>query len=138
MELVSNVKMASFSSWARNDEKDCVTLMRFDDHLLFCLKQSYGPGITLRMSFEEAAELGADIMKLLPSSGRVVPYSERESARTNRFVPGTNLNIIVNITTQGEPFEEGVSLDFSTGDYETNASIELSTYEAWNLSKALA
>lgn len=136
MKLINNVKVASFPSWF-SDSSDVLTVVRSAEDVFVSLKNTYGNSIAVQMSLSEAAELGNDVGKLLASPLSIIKDGLRSAAQTKREVPEAGFVLFVTVTNRGEPFDEGIRIEFELPNYEDSASIELHCHTAHELVQVL-
>jgi hypothetical protein len=136
MQINTDTTIVTFESWGEV-ERETVTILRTEDRVSLMFSPVYRSPVSLTMGPDEARALGADIAKLVTLYGAIVPRAEREGMETRRRDPESGLAILVTTTNRGEPFREGISIEFRREDYEAVAYIELDGRTALALSKAL-
>lgn len=139
MQMTCAVQIFNFHSWDRDESPDRLTVVRGESGYQLLLEKEYGGSVMLTMSQLEAADLGADIDRLYVGSS-LVDYDQHKHCKTHRVEDAAGLEITVNITNRGEPYEEGVLIEIRSTDHQDSGafSIELDSRVAQALSKALA
>lgn len=139
MQLLTDVKVTSYSSWHRDgDSRSHLTLIMGAQSATLVYKSSFGEDAVVTLSTGETHALGADLLKLVPTAGRVIPYKDRAGATTNRVDPESGLTISIVSNTDGEPYREGVRFEITQADNYTDViSMDFESYEAHRLATDL-
>jgi len=127
MQVSNPLKCAIYRSWETCDKTtlvvvvtdDGVSLQHIDRRFMDC------QSTTLQLNGDEAADVAARIQRVL-----------RGEAPQNRLDdPGAKL--VVTLTTDGDPYREGVSLALDTGDWERDFDFRMENGYARDLAKLM-
>lgn len=138
MQVLTDAKVSMYFSWNHDaDDRSQLTLIVQAKGATLAFEDSFRESSVLTLSNEEAQALGADLLKLVPTSNGVVSYEERAGASTNRVDQGSGLIIRVNNNTDGDPYREGVRLEISRHDYTEVLCMDVDAYTAHRLANSL-
>lgn len=101
MQVLTDAKVSTYFSWNRDaDDRSQLTLIIQAIGATLAYEDSFRESAVLALSAEEAQALGADLLKLVPTSNGVVSYQERDGASTNRVDQESGLIIRVTHNTE--------------------------------------
>jgi len=131
MQVLTDAKVSTYLSWNRDaDERSQLTLIMGTNNATLVYEDSFRESAVLTFSGEETQALGADLLKLVPTSNAVIPYQERAGASTNRVDQESRLVIRIIPITDGEPYREGVRLEISRPDFTDVLCMDFDAYNA--------
>lgn len=138
MKINQNLATHFFVSWNReSDFRTKLVVLHTSDAVTLAFTPAYNEPVSIEMDLTEAKELSNDIFKLLDARGPRLRRNVQTQGETCRTDALSQLVISVKTTTQGEPYEEGMLLEFRQQDYTDIADIELTYDAAGTLAKAL-
>jgi hypothetical protein len=138
MQVLTDAKVSTYFSWNRDaDDRSQLTLIIQAKGATLAYEDSFRESAALTLSTEEAQSMGADLLKLVPTSNGVVSYQERASASTKRVDQESGLIIRVTHNTDGDPYREGVRLEISRPDYTEVLCMDVDAYTAHRLANSL-
>jgi hypothetical protein len=144
MQLTTAPNMLMFETWDRDSEsRTKIVLLRAPGDagaVTLLAKFPYGNATSsLVISADEAAQLGADILKLVPDSlsRRYSASDDRKAMFTSRIDEQSGLTIRVCDTTQGDPYECGVRIEFMTESYSDSITLDFGFYAGHVFARAL-
>lgn len=137
--------MVLLETWENeSSSRTKLVLMRHGDGgVTLCAKEPYGnESITVLMTQAEAAQLGADVAKIIPENraGRSMhrDHAALKLLNTVRLEEENGLKITVRSTNKGEPYEDGIGIAIDTASYGEGLDIEFGYYTAAEFAAALA
>lgn len=78
MQVLTDAKVSTYFRWNRDaDDRSQLTLIIQANGAALAYEDSFRESAALGLSAEEAQALGADLLKLAPTSNGVVSYQER-------------------------------------------------------------
>jgi hypothetical protein len=138
MKINQNLAIHFFVSWDReSDSRTKLVVLHASDAVTLAFTSVYKDPISIELNLAEAKELSNDISKLLATRGPRTQYNVRTEGETFRTDDQSQLMIYVKTATQGEPYEEGMMLEFRRQDYTDVADFEMTYDVAGSLAKAL-
>jgi hypothetical protein len=138
MNIIQNLKISSFQSWDReSDYRTKLTVLRTPESVTLAFASPYRDSATLGFDLSEAKTLSSDILELFSATGRLLRSQDRKQTKPCRTDEVSKLVIEVRTNTQGEPFEEGVTVSIHRFDHTDVAYIDLSADAAFALAKVL-
>ena len=134
MQVLTDAKVSTYFSWSRDaDERSQLTLIMTANDATLAYEDSFRESAALTLRAEEAQALGADLLKLTPTSHGVISFQERAGASTNRVDQESGLIIRISHNTDGEPYREGVRLEISRPDYTEVLYMDFDVHTAHRL-----
>lgn len=138
MKIIQDLKISSFQSWDR--DSDCrtkLTVLRTPESVTLAFVAPYSDSATLAFDLSEAKILSSDILELFSETGRLLRSQDCKRTKPCRIDEDSKLVIEVRTNTQGEPYEEGVTVEIRRADHTDVAYIDLTADSAFSLAKAL-
>jgi hypothetical protein len=138
MQIIQDLQITGFESWERDSYyRTKLTVLRTRDSVTLSFAAPHMDAATLGLDLLEAKTLSSDIQELFSETGRLLRWGECKQSSPCRTDDESKLVIEVRTTTQGEPYQEGVSLAIRRFDHSDVAHIELAPEHAFALAKVL-